>query len=396
MHRMRTLLNTLGILFGVAALIAMLSIGEGAKEEVKRQIEQLGMTNLIIRQSDLSEDQRVQASERSSKGLTEQDCQAFQTTLPFLKNCAPIKRVIAAVTGALAECSPEVLALTRHYGEMKSLQLAQGRFLCDLDQREKRWICVLGHEIAKNLGKQGHVGSSIRLEGREYTVVGVLKSMHGNESSLSLVSSLPLDKVIFIPLGSEEGLSRASRTSTEPFSEIILQIRDAREMKEAARLVRAILEKTHGGYEDYEVIVPQELFEQANRTQRTFNWVLGSIAAVSLLVGGIGMMNMMLLTLSERTREIGIRRAVGARPRDILIQFLVEIVILTWVGTCLGIAFGAFLAWMISLLAGWKTVMTFWSLFLAFSMASWVGLSAGLYPAWLAAKKDPIEAIRHV
>ncbi len=385
MHRLRALLNTLGILFGVAALLAMLSIGEGAKQEIEQQIEQLGMTNLIVRQADLSEEQKVQASERNSKGLALQDWQAFQMTLPFLKNCAPVKRVRASVIGALRESSPEILALTRHYGEIKSLQLAQGRFLCDLDQQEKRWVCVLGDGIAKSLGKQGHVGASLRLEGREYTVVGVLKP-----------SLWKLDQVIFIPLGSEEGVSRSSHGDKEPFSEMILQIQDSRHMKEAARLVRAILEKNHGGYEDYQVIVPEELFEQANRTQRTFNWVLGSIAAVSLLVGGIGMMNMMLLTLSLRTREIGIRRAVGARPRDILIQFLIEILFLTWVGAFLGILFGGLFSLVISLLAGWKTVMTLWSLLLAFSMASLVGLSAGLYPAWQAAKKDPIEAIRHV
>lgn len=395
-HRLRTFLNALGILFGVAALIAMLSIGEGAKQETQEQIERLGMTNLIIRQTDLSEEQKTQASERSSRGLTERDWQTFQINLPFLKNSAPLKRVTASVTGALAESSPEILALTRHYAEIKSLKLAQGRFICDLDQREKRWVCVLGYEVAKKLGKQGRVGSSLRLEKREYEIIGILKPLHWKENSHSLLSSLPLDKVIFIPLGCEEGLSRASQGSKEPFSEMILEIQNIRYMKEAARLVQAILEKTHGGYEDYQVIVPQELFEQASRTQRTFNWVLGSIAAISLVIGGIGMMNMMLLTLAERTREIGIRRAVGARPRDILIQFLVEILILTWIGSLLGIFSGIAFSWIISLFAGWKTVISLWSLFLAFSMASFVGLSAGLYPAWQAAKKDPIEAIRYV
>ena len=392
MHRLRSLLSTLGILFGVVSIITMLSIGEGAKQETLAQIEQLGMNSILIRQQMLSEEQYAQAAEKKSQGLSWQDVEALHHNIPYLMRIAPLK-VIAATTSSFysASLSPEILAVTRAFGEMKQLQLSEGRFLCDLDQEGKRRVCVLGHAVAKEIGKEGHIGCSLRLGKIDYEVVGILKSTNWKASQHQLMTLRNLDKAIFIPLGTEFTLSPFN--TKNHLSEVLLQIQNVQQVEVSASLAQRVLQKLHGNYEDYQVVIPQELLRQANRTQRTFNWVLGSIAGISLLVGGIGIMNIMLATVLERRREIGIRRAVGASQKHILCQFLLETLLLTLIGAILGLFFGIGFSIVISLVAGWKTIVTLWSIVLALVMSSGVGICSGLYPAYQAAMMDPIKAL---
>ncbi len=394
-HRLRTFLSTLGVLFGVVAVIAMLSIGEGAKQETLEQIAQLGMNSVIIKQNSLSEDQHRQAIEKRSHGLTEKDIQAFESTLSSLILQAPLKVIEASLNGTLKEISPEILAVTRAFGEIKGLKLLEGRFICDADHHHKQLVCVLGYEVAKSLGKEGHIGCNLRVENVQYEIIGVLKSTHWKESKNNLVTNRNLNKSVFIPLGTEKSLPRHFNFRNEILSEIILKINPQQPMKIMAQLIKNILNHTHKGYEDYQIIIPQELLDQAYRTQRTFNLVLGSIAALSLLVGGIGIMNIMLATVSERTREIGIRRAVGANQSHILMQFLIETLLLTLVGAILGILTGILCSFLISYLAGWKTIVTPWSILLSLGMSIGVGLCSGLYPAFKAASLNPIKALRY-
>ncbi|MBA2367814.1 MAG: ABC transporter permease [Candidatus Protochlamydia sp.] len=394
MHRLRTLLSTLGVLFGVVAVITMLSIGEGAKQETLEQIQQLGMNNLIIRQNVLSEDQQKAAFERRSKGLTEQDGEALKKNVSFLTYQAPIKVIEASVAGLPENTAPEILGVSASFGEMKELKLSEGRFICGIDRERRQLVCVLGYEIAKTLGEQGHVGNSIRIENFQYEVVGVLKPTQWKGSKNLAITTRNLDKIIFLPLGSEKALYRSLLTK-EKVSEIILQIDQPEHMEIASQLVKQLLVRLHAGHDDYQIIIPQELFNQAQRTQATFNWVLGSIAAISLLVGGIGIMNIMLATVTERTREIGIRRAVGANKRHIMIQFLLETLLLTLGGAILGIFIGIGFSFLVGYIAQWKTIVTVWSVLLSLAMSSGVGICSGLYPACKAAAMDPIKALRH-
>lgn len=394
-HRLRTFLSTLGILCGVAAVVAMLSIGEGAKRETLAQIEQLGINNIILRKQHGSNEQKQLWRDRQPKGLTEDEIETFQLNLPSLHQYAILKDVEANVTGAIQQISPEVIAVTPSFGEIKKIALSEGRFICRLDQKERKMVCVIGNEIAKKIGRQGHVGNSLRINHEEFQIIGVLKSTAWKSGKTPLLTSRNLDFSLFIPLGTEKAFASSMHEQSQGVSEVIFQLQDSSKIHLSARMIRKILNQLHGNYNHYQIIIPQELLKQADQSQQTFNLVLGSIAAISLLVGGIGIMNIMLAAVLERRREIGIRRAIGASQRHIIVQFLIEAMILTFSGAILGLALGVASAYAISHFAGWETVVTAWSVMLSALTSIVVGLISGAYPAYIAASLDPIAALRN-
>lgn len=396
LHKLRTLLSALGVLFGVVAVIAMLSIGEGAKMETLAQIEQLGLNTITIRQNELSEDQLIKVLEMRSHGLNREDLIQLARNVPHLQNITAFKVVETAIQATHKSVTPEILAISKDFDTIKGLQLSEGRFLCALDMQQKKRVCVLGSDIAKTLGKDGHIHRTIRIDNVPFQIVGVLKSKNWKAGKVTALTTRNLNESVFIPMGVESSLPFVKLSSkSQMLAEIILQIPDSSMLKQSAQVSKHVLERSHGKVDDYQIIIPQELLQQAYRTQYTFNLVLGSIATISLLVGGIGIMNIMLATVSERTHEIGIRRAVGANKYHIAFQFLTEALLLTLIGGVLGVLLGVGFSHLISYFAGWNTVVTYWSLLLSLGMASFVGICSGLYPAMKAANMNPITALRN-
>ena len=393
-HRLRNLLSSLGIVFAVMAVTAMLAIAEGAKREILEQIGQLGTNQIIVRRVELTSAQATSARRHLSHGLVLSDAHTLENAIPQIANVAPLRKVKAALPASNPQDPFEILATTDAYLLAKNMKIMDGRFISQADVYQKNLVCVLGHEVKDVLGESGHVGATLRIEDRIYTIVGILQNREWKDSKSSVLAIRNYNRAIFIPMGSSAAVSGDGR-GHEHIIEIWIRIKQNADTRACAKAVRSILERKHGGVEDFQVIVPQELLFQAQRTQRNFNIVLGSIAGISLLVGGIGIMNTMLASVAERTREIGIRRAIGASRKHIVIQFITEAVILTTVGGCIGLVSGIGCAVIISILAGWNTAITFWSLTISLVMATAVGLASGLYPALRAAQLEPVLALRH-
>jgi len=393
-HRLRSFLSSLGIVFAVVAVVAMLSIAEGAKQEILEQIERLGTNSIIVRSLQLTETQETAARRRLSRGLVLSDANALKKAIHTISSVASVKEVKASLSISIAQDPFEILAITESYQVAKNLAVKQGRFVCNTDVVRKNLVCVLGEEVSRLLGDSGHLGGVLRLEDRTYRIVGILQKRQWMRSKSPALAVRNYNRAIFIPIGTEVMDIRGQSRFGE-ISEIWLRVARNGNVQASAEAVRRILNRMHGGVEDFQVIVPQELLIQAQKTQRIFNIILGCIAGISLLVGGIGIMNTMLASVAERTREIGIRRAIGAAQKHIVLQFLCEAIVLTTIGGCIGIILGAGSAIIISKIAGWKTVLTVWSLVVSIVMAGGVGLVSGLYPAVKAARLEPVRALRH-
>ncbi len=399
-HKLRSFLSILGIVGGVMAVLSMLSIGEGAKREVVQQIEQLGTRNIYLKAVKLTADQYQKAREHLSAGLTLKDMSRILTGSSHeIHMAAALKDISVTVADIPGKVSPQVVATSSDYDEIQSLAPSQGRFITAIDVQQKNMVCVLGNDIAQKMGTRGKIGQNVRIENQLFRVVGILSRFQRKESDTKIIAARNYNDMIFIPLGTESSLSRQeSREEWDGsygLSEIILQVRQMDQVLEAATIVNRIVQITHHDVKDYQIIIPRELLHQAKKTQRTFNLVLGAIAGVSLLVGGIGIMNIMLATVTERIREIGIRRAIGARRVDIIMQFLVEAVILTFTGGLVGLAGGIGAVAIIAAFSGWHTAITYWAIAAPLLMSIFAGLFFGLYPAIRAAHMDPVAALRH-
>jgi len=393
-HKLRTSLSALGIVFGVMALVSMLAVAEGAKQETLEQVEALGAESLILRTTTMTETQALVASEGHSRGLTLEDANRIVQGVPRVERVAPVVEVRAELANLTGVSAPEVLAVTDDYFAVKKLTVIEGRALCQLDVEARNLVCVLGAGVARDLSFNGRPGATVRIGEELFEVVGVLARRGWRAAKDPALSTRNLDAAVFIPLGVETALVSPLAEGPRQLDEIIVRMGSTADVVRAAPIVSRILESTRTSTVDHQVVVPHELLRQAQRSRRVFNLVLSSVAAISLLVGGIGIMNILLASVSERTREIGIRRAIGANRGQIAIHFLFESAILSSCGATLGVGAGALTAATIARLAEWNTLVTPWGVILAVCMAAGVGLSAGLYPAWRAARLDPIAALR--
>ena len=381
LHRLRSALSILGVVFGVGAVIAMSSVGEGARREALAQVAALGVDTVTVRH-------RPGADRGPTLRL--QDVETLAKVVPGVVAAAPIRE--ANLTASSGSNRTEVVAIgtSGAYRSAGRMEVSSGRFLSDVDRRDRSRVAVLGAAVARQLYPVGNpVGERIRLGGDWVEVVGVLAS-RGGKGRAGAIRVRDVNRTVLVPL---ETLDYGKDSRPDGIDEIALRIADAESVSATAEVVRSVLARTTNGA-PLDIFVPREILRQRQRTQRVFDIVTGAIAAISLIVGGIGIMNIMLASVAERTREIGVRRALGARRRDIVLQFLVEASLLTTSGGLLGALAGLAGAGAIQWFAGWPTAVAPGMLATSLLMALGVGLGFGLYPAWHAAELEPIEALR--
>jgi putative ABC transport system permease protein len=409
LHKMRSVLTMLGIIFGVCSVIAMLAIGEGASYEAQQAIKKLGSQNIIIRSLKPPEDAKQSGSGRNlglEYGLTYDDGARIQSTIPGVVRMLPVRIIRETVRFARNAVPAQIIGTLPTYVEIVGLDVVRGRFLTETDQLNHDNVCVLTVGLAQRLFPyQDPLTESIKVNSFYYRVVGLVqeKNMPEQRTQAGKMEGEPLDNNVYITLSAARSrfgdmIIRRTAGSLEvekvELHQITVQMQDVAAVESADPQIKNLLAHFHRKI-DYETIVPLQLLRQAEQTKRIFNIVLGSIAAISLLVGGIGIMNIMLATVTERTREIGIRRALGAKRRHITMQFLVETVVLSVGGGLVGVVVGVIAPMIVSHLTTMKTIVTPWSVLLAFSISGAIGIIFGLYPAKAAAQLDPIEALRH-
>ncbi len=397
-RKLRSLLTMLGMIFGVAAVVSMLSIGAGAQQQVLAFIEQLGVRNLIVEAKDVTDTQELLKIRKTSPGLSLKDLRVIRTNVSNLTASTPRKRVAPAnMLPKPRQDMPTVYGVSPEYQDIAGLKLVAGRFFDQGDNDRVAAVCVLGEGAKANLFPQKEaIGQYVKVNEQWFRVIGVLGPQLAAQSDLSGLKAQDYNNLIYAPVDSV--IYRLEDTRSYLRDEIdgmFLQLDKAADSSVVADIVRGILNSAHRNAGDFSLVVPAELLAEQKRTQRIFEMVMVAIASISLLVGGIGIMNIMLASILERTHEIGVRRAVGARKRDILRQFLVEAILISFVGGLLGIACGFGLSRLVALMAGWSTIVTMDSILLAFLVSVTVGLIFGIYPAAKAARLDPVEALRY-
>ena len=398
LHRLRTLLTMLGMIFGVAAVVSMLSIGAGARQRVMAFIEQMGVHNLIVEAKESMDWQAVRKIRKISPGLTFQDFRVIRDDVGDIVAATPRKRMTPTKTIPKSQQeAPTVYGVAPVYQKIAGLHVLEGRFFSDDEETKAAPVCVLGAAARSSLfGSSAVIGQYVKANEQWFRVIGVVSPQLSSQTEVAGVPTQDVNNILYVPLNSAIlRLEDSYSDRRDEIDGIYLNIRDGADMGSVAQVVRAILDSSHHSAGDFSVIVPAELLAEQKRTERLFNAVMVAIASISLLVGGIGIMNIMLASILERTREIGVRRAVGARQSDIVRQFVVEATLISVMGGSFGIAFGFIMSRLIAWLAGWSTIVTATSIMLAFMVSISVGLVFGIYPAVKAARLDPVEAIRY-
>jgi putative ABC transport system permease protein len=385
LHKLRSSLSILGVVFGVAAVVAMSSVGEGARRETLAQIASLGIDTVTVRPRPPEPDEKTPAA------LPAAAAASLGRVVPGVRAVAPVR--VAELQADAGGRHADVIAIgtTPAYREATRLAVAAGRFLADVDEADRKRVAVLGASAARALFPLGSpLGETVRLGGDWYQVVGVLEGRASPRGRGAAIRGHDLNRSVLVPL---PALDRGADRRPDGVDEIVFRVATPEAVVPGAGVALALVRRATGG-EPIEVIVPREILRQRERTQRVFNVVTGAVAAISLLVGGIGIMNIMLASVAERTREVGVRRALGARRRDVAAQFLVESSLLTVTGGLLGSALGLVGSALIQVFAGWPTAVHPLMLVAALVVALAVGIGFGFYPAWHAAGLDPVEALR--
>ena len=393
-HKLRTLLTLLGMVFGVGAVIAMLSIGEGAKVESTRLIESMGLRNLVINEK-ANDNETLKDIRKNSIGLSLNDMRAIKQSLPFVSgSCAEKNIKTYSLFSQNGQADSTVMAISAECFGLSNLLVEQGVLFNNEDDMTNRQVAVIGAEVAKTLfPEQDPIGQLFKVNHLWLKVVGVLRQQKLSKNEIQGIKLGAEHNRIFLPLST--ALKRLKIPDLESqVDSIKVTIDESIQPQVAALAIDRLLKRRHGNIDDFGIVVPASLLNQQNKTQKIFTIVMSSIASISLLVGGIGIMNIMLATILERTKEIGLMRALGARKSDIKNQFIVESVTISAVGALLGIFMGVILSFAIQSFADWPVQWSFFSIILAVGVCLVIGVGFGYYPAKKAAELDPILALQ--
>ncbi len=385
-HKLRSLLTMLGIIIGIGSVITMLSLGEGAKVSITSSIKSLG-TNLLFVRPGNQKNRGIQSG--SAQTLKIEDVQAIQNSISNITYAIPECSRNYQVKYFNKNVSTSIIGVTSHYAEVRNYKVETGRFITDTDDRIFNRVCVIGKSVQTELfGSINPVGMTIKIKGVSHEVIGLLEE----KGQSGMMNN---DDLIFVPLN----VYQKKLAGTENLQSIVIQVADEKYMTEVQEEIEKLLRLRHRILStedsDFNIRSQAEFISQMNEISKMLTYLLAGVASVSLLVGGIGIMNIMLVSVSERTREIGIRKAIGAKKTDILLQFLLESIIVSLTGGILGILTGWGLSVIASNLAGFPTVISSNSIILSFSFSFAIGLFFGIYPANKAANLRPIEALRY-
>jgi putative ABC transport system permease protein len=379
-------------------VVSMMSIGAGAQQQVLAFIEQLGVRNLIVEARESVDFQAFQKIRKTSPGLTERDLRVIRANVSGItastarKRYAPQKLVPKPQREA-----PQVFGVEPIYQQIAGLSVVSGRFFDDKETASAAAVAVLGEGAKTNLfGAKDPIGSYVKVNEQWFRVIGVTGPQVSSQSDVAGIPAQDRNNLIYVPVAAAILRIEDSYSGyKDEIDGIYLQMARADDTVPTSDVVRGILNASHHDTDDFSLVVPSALLAEQRRTQRIFGFVMVALASISLLVGGIGIMNIMLASVLERTREIGIRRAVGAKQTDIVRQFLIETVMIAFVGGVIGLLVGVGLSRLIALLAGWSTIVTVGSILIAFLVSVTVGLTFGVYPAIRASKLDPVKALHY-
>lgn len=420
-NQLRAILTALGIIFGVGAVIAMLAIGTGAKQSILDQMKLIGTNNIVVKSvisSDEEGDGGGQQGKKEKKpwspGLTIKDVNAIANAVPTIEEISPEIILPLNIVRDGKHQKGRCIGVTNTFFELNNLQIAKGKSFHFIHEEEGKPVCIIGKTIEKKFFSDGSaLGKKIKCGNVWLTVIGILEKRIATKESLANLGIRDYNADIYVPVTTtllrlknralvnksdlkENNWDDASDAAQNyhQLDRVVVRVKDSKKLQATADIMARLLKRKHGGKIDFEIEVPELLLQQQQKTQETFNFVLAVIAGISLLVGGIGIMNIMLASVLERIKEIGVRRSLGANQKDIVLQFLFEAIFISLIGGILGIILGIVAAKSIASYADIPTIVSNWSILLSFGVAASVGLVFGLFPAQKAAAQDPIKALR--
>ncbi len=433
-NKVRTFLTALGIIFGVAAVITMLAIGKGAEQEILSQLELVGVNNIVVtpipddpdnNESEQEEEGGANETIRFSKGLDLLDVTSIQKNIPSVKQLSPEIIMETYMIKKGRQSPVKLIGVTSNFFETSNVKIGQGENFTKIQTVKALPVCIIGEKVAKKLFTgENAIGKHIKVKDVWLKVIGIIEEKLISETAQENLGIRDLNQDIYIPIktflvryrdrkiltdqaidygsgmiiingGNNGPKKRKPRGNYHQIDKLTIQVGNSNELKGTAEVISKLLKRKHNGMLDFEISIPINLLKQQQKTKQIFNIVLSIIAGISLLIGGIGIMNIMLASILERTKEIGIMKAIGATKQDIILQFLSESILISLSGGIVGCLLGIIASYILELATDIDTIVSFGSIVLSFMVATFIGLIFGVLPAKSAANKNPIEAIRH-